>query len=423
MPLKILFLSQGDGPWLALKLIRDGHSVDWIIDEDRYRDLLAGLLPPPIDSITHPADYDLIVFDVAAVGHIADSLREHTPVIGSSSFAEKLEKDRAFGIEFMEKCGIPVPPWQQFTDISDALRWLRENGKRTVFKPLGDQEDKATTYVSKSSDDMARYLEILFKKMKVKDFLLQEFVEGTEVSTEGWFNGKEFCAVDYTIEEKKFMAGGIGPNTGCAGNLVWMPSRSNPLFERGLRRAEEALRGVGFVGPIDLNTIVTAGEIFGLEWTPRFGYEGTCNFTRLLPSDFGEFMHTIATGGTPSPIEPAFPFSATIRLSVPPYPNPSKPSKYAGVPISGIDPDKLDAFFLNDVRLKERTEGELETVGTSGFIGAPIGCGDSPEQAFFECQKAIDALQIPDLQYRNDIAKCCNKRYIQLEKDGWLRRI
>ena len=400
MPLKILFLSQGDGPWIALKLLRDGHSVDWIIDEEKYSGLLAGMLPPPLNSISHPADYDLIVFDCACTGLIADGLREHTPVIGSSSFAEKLEKDRAFGIEFMEKCGIPVPPWQQFTDVADALRWIRETKKRTVFKPLGDQDDKATTYVSKSADDMARYLEILFKKMKVKEFLLQEFIEGTEVSCEGYFNGTEFHAVNCTIEEKKFMAGGIGPNTGCAGNLVWMPTRTNPLFERGLRRTEDALRGAGFVGPVDLNTIVTEGEIFGLEWTPRFGYEGTCNLTRLIGSDFGEFLHAIAVGDDPHLGPPAYPFAATIRLSVPPYPNPSRPAKYGGVPISGIDPDKLDAFYLNDVRVKEGTEGELETIGTSGLIGAPIGCGDSPEQAFYECKKVIDTLQIPDLQYR-----------------------
>ena len=422
--MKILVCSgAGDGAWMVWKLQHDGHDVQWCVDDDKYRDLLAGLIPPPVDSITHPADYELIVFDCCCDGAIADGLREHTPVIGSSSFAEKLELDRKFGIEFMEKCGIPVPPWQEFSDVADAIHFIKEKKKRYVFKPSGDVADKATTYVSKSAEDMVKYLEILFKRTRISDFILQEVIEGTEVSTDGWFNGTEFCYFGHTLEEKKFMAGGIGPNTGCSGNLVWMPTRPDTLFERGLRRATEALRGTGFVGPIDLNTIVTEGELYGLEWTPRFGYEGTCNTIRLIPSDFGEFMYTIATGGTPAPVAPTYPFSATVRVTIPPYPSEAKPKKHGGIPINGIDPDKLDAWYVMDLRVKEGMEGELETVGVSGLVGAPIGCGESPEQAFFECQKAIDQTQIPDAQYRKDVAKCCGRRYQELLKNGWLRSI
>src|SRR4029077_11265133 len=137
--------------------------------------------------------------------------------------------------------------------------------------------------------------------------------------------------------------GGLGPNTGCAGNLVWMPTRSSVLFERGLHRAKDALGASGFVGPIDLNAIVTAGEIYGLEWTPRFGYEGTCNTMALLPGDFVEFLHAIAIGGTPTEAAPTAAFAATVRLTVPPYPIQMKnASKYAGVPIKGIDLDHID---------------------------------------------------------------------------------
>jgi phosphoribosylamine--glycine ligase len=404
--------------------MQEGHDVSWIAKHQRDKDSLRGLLPPPLETIGNPSDYDLVVYDFCADGKGADEIRSLTPVIGSSEFSDQLEHDRTFGIKFMEECGIPVPPYETFTDVGDAIAWLNETKKRCVFKPSGDVQDKATTYVSKSSEDMIKYLEVLQKRAKISEFLLQEFIEGTEVSTDGWFNGTTFCAVAHTLEEKKFLSGGVGPNTGCSGNLVWMPSGVNPLFERGLRRAEACLQRAGFVGPIDLNTIVTEGEVYGLEWTPRFGYEGTCNVMALMPVNFGEFMHQIATSSTIAPIIPKAAFAATIRVTVPPYPTQIKnASKFAGVPIEGINLDKLDRFFLSDVRVKEGTEDELETGGVDGLIGAPIGLGDTIHGAFGECQAIIDELKIPDMMYRNDIEKCVENRYELLRKQGWLRRL
>jgi len=347
---------------------------------------------------------------------MADEMRKQTPVIGSSAFAERLELDRLAGIEFMEKCGIKVPPYESFDDVGKAIKWLRKRNTRCVFKPNGAVEDKATTYVSKSADDMIDYLGKLATKSK-GDFLLQEFVQGTEVSTNAWFNGTDFYALDHTLEEKKFLAGGIGPNTGCSGNLVWMPSATK-LYQQGLFRAREELAAAGFVGPIDLNVIATEGELFGLEWTPRFGYEGTCNMMKLINIDFGEFLCMIASGEAPN-VSSRYAFAASVRLSVPPYPNPSKREKYEGTPVKGIDEDMIESFYLSDVQV---VDGEMVTLGTDGLIGAPIGCSDSIKGAFDECEEAIKRLEIPDLQYRNDIEKCVTKRYNELERNGWLRK-
>src|SRR5260221_2726231 len=125
-----LVSSVGDGAWIALCLQCAGQVVTWTIEDEKYKDILSGLLPPPVTSIDDPAAFDLVVFDGTGHGPAADAMREVTPVIGDSSFATKLENDRAFGIEFMEKAGIPVPPYQQFTDVADATAWLKETNKR-----------------------------------------------------------------------------------------------------------------------------------------------------------------------------------------------------------------------------------------------------------------------------------------------------
>lgn len=419
--MKILVASmQGDGAWFAALLRHEGHDADWVVGVDKYAGTLEGIVPAPLESIGHPADWDLILFDQNGAGKSADDVRQHTPVLGSSELADQLEFDRRFGLEFMESSGIAVPPWKPFESTDAAISWLRETKKRTVFKPVG-AADTSTTYVSKNSEDMERYLGILASRIRMKEFVLQEFVHGTEVSTEGWFNGTDWFAQNHTLETKKLLAGDLGPATGCSGNVVWMPNRPTALFERGLQKATERLRGLGYRGPVDLNAIVTDSEVYGLEWTPRFGYDATPCFTRLLGMPFGEFCYKIALGETPTLPAAKAPFCASFRLHVPPYPAKSDPKKYGGVPVKGIDVDHIDEWYLSDVRIKPGTD-EMETLGTDGFIGAYMATADTIHDAFAACRKVIEGIMIPDLGFRNDVEDCCVKRYLALQSGGWLRQ-
>lgn len=421
--MRILVVSpEGDGAWFVWLLQHGGHNVDWIILKEKYAETLAGIIPPPLAKPPSPEAYDLIVFDSSGLGTEADLARQFTPTIGSSELADKLEHDRIFGLEVMAMSGIKVSAYEPFDDKAAAIKFVQKSGKRYVLKPLDDEGlPKDTTYVSKNADDMAQHIECNLHP-KIKSFILQEYVSGTEVSTEAWFNGHDWLALNHTLEEKKFMAGGIGPNTGCAGNVLWMPERKNPLFERGLERVGDYLRGQGFVGMIDLNTIVTEGDLYGIEWTPRFGYEGTCNLTRLLPMEFGDFLGAVARGETPTLAQPRARFAATVQLSVPPYPNCERMGNKRAeqVPVKGIDLEHAQSFFLRDLMMQD---GELVTCGRYNAIGSPIGIGESIEGAFGEVFQAVARLEVANLQYRNDIGDCVAKRYSTLRSWGWLRNI
>lgn len=401
--------------WLFRHL---GHKVDWTVAHEDCADAMEGLIPAPLKS-ARPEAYDLIVFDCTEMGDAAEQAKLVTPTIGDSALSDALENDRIFGIQAMEKAGIKVPPWEAFNNPAEAISWLKKSHKRTVLKPIGDAPSELT-YVSKSDADMINFIEKRLPGTKVREFLLQEFVEGTEVSCEGWWTGTEWCAINYTLEEKKFMAGNLGPGVGCAGNLVWMPSRPTPIFQQGLSKISPLLVDASYRGMVDLNTIVTEGEVYGLEWTPRFGYEGTCNLTRLLPVDFAEFMYSVAIGKTMPNLTATSRFAATIRLSVPPYPSHDLPKKHqAHQPIKGLEGSGLQNFFVFDVKC----EDDSLVVTGEGNIGSPIGCSETIAGAFDEVKAAIKRLDIPDLQYRCDVAECVEKRYTTLLQQGWLRQI
>ena len=169
---------------------------------------------------------------------------------------------------------------------------------------------------------------------------------------------------------------------------------------------------------IDLNTIATGGHLYGLEWTPRFGYDATATLFMTLGSPMGEFMAGIASG---EPVEPdvVHDFAAGVRLSIPPYPSECDGYFQENVPINGIEPDDLEHTYLYDAMLDD--EENLVTAGCSGFVAVPCGTGPTIQEAFARMSAKVKKIKIPDMQYRNDIYKCTWSRYEVLEREGWFR--
>jgi phosphoribosylamine-glycine ligase len=216
------------------------------------------------------------------------------------------------------------------------------------------------------------------------------------------------------------MEGNKGPNTGCAGNLVWIHNKPNRLINEGLLRMRDFLQQVGYRGMIDLNVIAGPDKLYGLEWTPRFGYDASATLFSLVTSDLGEFFHDIASGNVPTTLRwNENTFAAATRLSIPPYPTDVKGKHPQGVPIQGIDEeDIIRNCYLYDAMLEK---GELVTAGVSGFVAVPIGVGHSIEEAWSGVKERIKKIKLPDMQYRQDLYKRTYDRYEGLARWGWFR--
>jgi phosphoribosylamine--glycine ligase len=424
------------GAWFVLRLLAEGHKVDYYLSEQKYEDVLSGLIPRPrILNLDHRKTqqgygypsykgYDLSLFDLTGRAKQADASKAEAPTIGDGSFEHIMEDDREAGIQAMEQSKINVPPYQKFTNSAEAKAFIQKNDKRYVYKPYegpGGSDDKALTYVAKDAEDLLKNIDNLFTLSKRMHFILQEFITGTEASVAGFFNGKEFYMLSCTLEEKKFMNDNKGPNTGCSGNLVFAISEESKLYRDGLKKAIPFLQEAGFTGMIDLNTIVTEGTSYGLEWTPRFGYLADSTIAAMYGTGYGEMLRRIASGEVPE-IKWTAPFGYSVQLSIPPYPTEIRLPKAKDVPIDGIDPSDIEQLmrcYLYDVKL-DKTKSGLITSGNYGYIGAPIGIGDSIQEAATRCEGFVKNVQIPNMQYRTDIQKSTLKRYNFLEENGWL---
>lgn len=425
----------GMGAWWVLRLLAEGHDVDYYLSKPDYEDVLGGLIPSPkklsldhrrkVQGFGYPSykGYDLSLFDLTGVAKQADASAMDAPTLGDGSINHMLEDDREAGIQAMEESGIEVPPWKKFTSASEAKAFIKKNDKRYVYKPFEGYgvDDKSLTYVAKSAEDLLKCIDKLFSMSRQAPFLLQEFIKGTEASCMGYFNGEDFYLLTSTLEDKKFMDGDKGPNTGAAGNLVFALKETSRLYTQGLKKAAPFLKNIGYRGMIDLNAIVTQDKLYGLEWTPRFGYIADSCIAMMYGTGFGEMLQRIATGKAPV-IKWEAPFSVGITISIPPYPTEIRIPKAKDIPIEGIDPEDIEqlcSMYLYDVKLS-KDKKSLITSGNYGYIGAPMGIGESIGEASAACIKLLEKIQVPNMQHRTDTEKSVSKRYNFLMDNSWL---
>ena len=432
--MNILLVSQHSiGAWFILRLLKEGHSVEWwLTQRGPWDNALRGLIPEPYlrrppQAVLEGAD--LILFDQNGQGKLAEELRQYAPVLGDGLLASKLEDDRLYGIQVMEQCEIEVPFYETFKSPEEAREFIAQRPARYVYKPFtapGKEQHSATTYVSSSAEDMLASLDRIFTETGGLPFLLQEVVEGEEISLEGWSDGSNFHFLGLTLEEKKFMNGNMGPNCGASGTLEGILNSKPKLFSHGLGRLTQFVRATGYRGMLDLNTIVNESHAYGLELTSRFGY--CCCPTRfsLMEGDMGEFLQTMATapeGGIDLDVRlrANCHWAASTRYSIPPYPMEIDGNHPEGVAISGIAiEDAWRDCYLYDCQTDGPDSEKLVTAGIYGHVCSPIGIGHTPQAAWDSAERRADKLKIPNMQARTDCCESTLKRLKTITEWGWL---
>jgi phosphoribosylamine--glycine ligase len=408
--MKFLLVSRaGDGAQILKWIELAGNTVGLHILNKPRRKNWEGLLPH-VDNIDDFVDKEtIVIFDMSGTGKIADNLRKRGIfVYGASEFADKIEDDREFGLSVMQQAGIKIPETKSFTDFNAGMKFVEANkDKRFVFKPSGDLPCKLT-YVSHGHEDLSRYLSFVQAKFaaKIKKFVLQEFIEGIAISTEAFCGGNGFLdPFNHTVEVKKFMNDDIGPSTGCSGNIVW-PCDADMIVKDGVGRVEELMRKESYVGQIDLNTVVNDKGVWGLEWTPRMGYDATPTLLALFEQDLGEFFSDIARGQLKK-LELEDAFAGGVRVTVPPYPveavkgDTEAVAPHSGLPIIGWEDFEEDCYFY-EIMLDEN-EMRVHS-GGEGIILCAVGVSPNKVMCIRQCYEVIDAISIPDKQYRTDLA-------------------
>ena len=264
------------------------------------------------------------------------------------------------------------------------------------------------SYVAYDAEDMVEMLGYFEGLAKGKvEFELQDFVEGLEISTEGWFNGEMFLEpFNHTLERKQLMNDDLGPSGGCAGNIVWRCDHDK-IVEQGIGLMSDFLRHNEYVAPIDLNTIVNDEGVWALEFTPRFGYDAMPALLELIDQPVGELISKMAKRESPTDMKLKDGFAAALRITIPPYPGTDKVSR--DIPVRGWVRSDRPHLYLYDVGLSDGNV--LMSTSDYGVIAAATGAGETIGGAFKGPYELAERARIPNKQYRTDLPSLLEKRY------------
>ena len=432
---RIAFLTK-DGVFLpmALRCIDEGHDcrVFWTKKHPGTNALMIGkglvTAAPSLPDLLRWKP-EAIIADSTGMGAICDNLRTAGfPVYGGSRIADELEFDRDGSLALCQELGVPVPKTAVFKTFPEAQAFVKSEKSTYVIKLDGEAyAGSSLTFVPDSPEETREVLSAYQKVVKGKvDILLQEKVHGVEVTSEGFWNGNrwEESFWNHTLEKKKLMNDDVGPNTGCAGDVL-MAARRDRLVEQSIARLAPMLLKTNFYGQIDINTIVSLQDqkVYALELTPRFGINASLTFMSMWATEMGEWFLRVGRRGSPE-IRVANSYGASVTVSVPPFPGTKSDGVTSGVPVLMPDPPiphEGEKVFPNLNLFGVRKEdGHLVTVGFDGWVASPAGQGASIPQAVQRSYRLVRALKTPNKQYRTDIGPDAERDEHSLRRGLWI---
>ena len=406
--LKMLFVSIdaliGDMAW-AIK--KEGHEVRYHISNKDQKDVCDGFVDKVDDWKQHVDWADVVIFDDFGFGEEAEKLRKTgKPVVGGSTYTDRLEMDREYGQSEMKSVGISIIPRWNFTNFDDAVEFIVKNPDRYVLKPSGlAQNEKELLFVGQEEDgkDIVEMLERYKKNWgkKIKEFQIQKYISGVEVAVGAFFNGEDFIyPINVNFEHKRMFPGDIGPSTGEMGTSMFFTNRS-PIFDATLIKMKDKLAASGYVGYIDINCIVNSRGIYPLEFTSRFGYPHISIAMEGVLSEWGMFLYGIAKKEKPE-LRTKRAFQVGVVVAVPPFPfdDPTAFKRYSEDASIIFKKPNYEGIHLGDVKF---VDNDWRLAGNSGYVLVVTGSGTTMEESRKIVYNRIKNIIIPNMFYRTDI--------------------
>ena len=155
------------------------------------------------------------------VGGIVDRFREKGfNIFGPSARAAEIEGSKVFCKDLMKKYAIPTAEYRVFESGQEAGDFVRDNDRPWVVKADGLAAGKGVLICKNGQEAEAAIDSILMEKKfgeAGNRIVIEEFLEGEEVSVLAFTDGTSVLALDSAQDHKAAYDGDLGPNTGGMG--------------------------------------------------------------------------------------------------------------------------------------------------------------------------------------------------------------
>ena len=343
---------------------------------------------------------DLVVVgpEVPLVAGLADTLRHGgVTVLGPSRAAARIEGSKGFAKDVLEAAGVP------------SAGRLAVARPPCVVKADGLAAGKGV-FVCRSEDELQAGLRSA--SGLGGDVLIEELLEGEEVSLFVLTDGHEAVALAPAQDFKRVGDGDTGPNTGGMGAYSPVPGLGEPEVEELVDLvhrpvlAELARRGSPFSGLLYAGLMLTPDGPRVLDFNCRFGDPETQAILPRLEGDLLEALASAAKGNLGEQIAAGPQAAVTVVLAAGQYPAESD----KGTPITGIEEAEGSGAIVFHAGTARHGQ---ELVTNGGRILNVTGLGDDLPSARAAAYEAVERISFAGMRFRHDIALAAAEGHVR----------
>ena len=358
-------------------------------------------------ALQHRTELAIIGPEAPLIAGVSDALRsEGIAVFGPSKEAAQLEGSKSFAKEVMSAADVPTGMARECSNIDEVISAMDDFGAPYVIKADGLAAGKGVI-VTSDRDAAIQHA----KKFISMGILVEEFLDGQEVSLFFLSDGTSVIPLTPAQDFKRALDNDEGPNTGGMGAyspLPWLPAGFVEEVEEKVALPtinEMARLGAPFVGLLYCGLIITQRGIRVIEFNARFGDPETQVVLRRLNSSLSNLLFKAATGHLEGVSDPVFDkdVAITVVLASEGYPDSNAPSR----PIYGISDAEQQGVEVCHAAtaFKENKDGEEALVSTGGRVLSVVATGKDFAAARAQAYAGIEKIQLQGSHYRKDIAK------------------
>ena len=349
-------------------------------------------------------DYAVVAPDDPLVLGAVDALEAvGIPSFGPSKAAAIIEGSKAFSKELMKKYGIPTAKYETFSDEEKALLYLDTVSFPTVIKADGLALGKGVIIAMNKEEAVGAVKSMMSEGVfgeSGKRVIIEEFLEGPEVSVLAFTDGKCVVPMISSMDHKRAHDNDEGLNTGGMGTVAPNPYYTDDIKDICMKEiflpTINAMKSEGrtFKGCLYFGLMVTKDGPKVIEYNCRFGDPETQVVLPLLKTDLLTVMKAV-TEERLSEINVEFSDGAACCVIMASAGYPEKYQKGYEITI----PEELkDNVYVAGAALKD---DKLVTSGgrVLGVVKTADGLADAVKGAY----ELVERIHFDNAFYRHDI--------------------
>ena len=333
---------------------------------------------------------------------------QHIHIIGPSMQAAQLEGSKAYAKDFMTRHNIPTAAFREFTvdDYDAGIKYLTEHSYPVVLKADGLAAGKGVLICNTVLEARAEF-ELMLLRSKFgeagKKVVVEDFLEGMEMSVFVLTNGKDYLVLPEAKDYKKIGKADTGLNTGGMGAVSPVPILTEELKQKIITKiVEPTINGLqkdslDYKGFVFIGLMINKGEPMVIEYNCRMGDPETEVVLPRLKNDIVELLLATSNGTLKDHTIKTDERSTLAMVAV----SGGYPGDYRkNILINGLDSyDLPDSFLFHAGTLQNGNE----IITSGGRVLVAVSFGESIKEANEKSDYLLQQINFEDMKYRDDI--------------------